>query len=45
MSSATAESRDSPTSDGTVTFRLPLETRTVTREPFGWRVPGSGSCS
>ena len=44
VSSATAASRDLPTSDGTVTFGFPLETRIVTIDPFWSCVPGSGSC-
>ena len=45
VSSATAASRDLPTSEGTVTFGLPLETRIVTIDPFCSFVPASGSCS
>ncbi len=44
VSSATAVSRDLPTTNGTVTFGLPVETSTVTMLSFGSRVPGSGSC-
>ena len=45
VSSFTAVSRDLPTSDGTLTFFLPLETRIVTMLPFGCREPATGSCS
>jgi hypothetical protein len=45
VSSATAVSRDFPTSDGTAIFFLPVETRIVTMLPFGSPVPAVGSCS
>jgi hypothetical protein len=43
-SAATASSRLRPTTLGTCTFGLPLETKMVTKLPRSMRTGGSGSC-
>ena len=45
VSASTASSRRAPTTSGTFTFAFPVETRTVTIDPFVRRVPAPGSCS
>ena len=45
FNAAIASADLSPFNVGIVTFGLPLDTKIVTFEPFGWRVPAVGSWS